>query len=119
MAMQNQPVSTVNSVVRGLLLLATLAVSILNGRPYSTYFDPMLFWLGKLAGPKLVASPVVFHGTSLAITLATLMVSAIPALLIRFIAGRWIGLSWQAGIWLLTAAAISWPSLHLALGWSE
>ena len=119
MTVQSQPMSTVTSVARWLLLLATLAVAIVNGRPFSTYFDPMLFWLGQLVGPKLASAPIVFHGTSLAITLATLLVSAIPALLIRLIAGRWVGLSWQAGIWLLTAAAMSWPTLQLALGLSE
>ena len=96
--------------------LAMVAVAIVNGRPFSPYFDPVFFWLGKLVGPDWMALPVVFHGTSAVVTLATVLLAAIPALLLHKLAGRWAGGGWPAVIWLAATVAIAWPALRIAAG---
>ena len=113
------PSTTTSRFFRWPLMTVALAVAIINGRPFSPYFDPVLFWLGKLAGRAWMALPVVFHGTSVVLTLATLLVAAIPALLMRRFAGRWIGPSAQAAIWFLATVAIAWPALRIAVGFED
>ena len=113
------PNTTTADRLRWPLMLATLAVAIVNGRPFSPTFDSVLFWLGKLAGRAWAASPVVFHGTSVVLTLGTLLVAAIPTLLVRFAAGRWAGGGSQAAIWLLATVALAWPALRIAAGIEE
>ena len=100
------PNSNAFQKLRRPLMLATLAVAIVNGRPFSPYFDSVLFWLGKLVGRTWAATPAVFHGTSVVLTLATLLAAAAPALLGRRFAGRWIGPTAQAAIWLRYSARL-------------
>ena len=103
-------------LARRFLVATAVAFAIVNGQPFSPYFDPVLFWLGKLAGRAWMASPVVFHGASVVIAVLTLCLSAIPALLFRLAAGRWIGGQWLAAIWLSSTIALSWPTLRIVLG---
>ena len=103
----------------GLLGGIALAAAIMAGRPFSPYFDPMLFWLGKAAGPTWASSRALFHGTSVAITFALLLVASLPAFLVRLAARRWLGGVWQALIWCLGTIAIAWPALRIAAGIEE
>lgn len=102
------------SLLQWPILTAIIAVAILNGRPFSPYFDPMLFWLGKLAGRAYAASPIVFHGTSVALTAMTLFVAGIPALLLRLAYAR--GSIVPGLVWLAAVVAASWPALRILLG---
>ena len=113
------PHSTTTRLFRWPPVLAALAVAIVNGLPFSPYFDPALFWLGKLVGRTWLASPAVFHGSSVVVTVGTLLVAAIPALLARYGAGRWLGPTAQAAIWLASTIAIAWPTLRIAAGFEE
>ena len=105
--------------LRWSLLLAAIAVAYVNGRPFSPFFDSVLFWLGKLVGRTWAASPAVFLGTSVVLTVATLLVALVPAFLARLIASRWAGDIGQAAIWLLATIAIAWPALRIAAGLEE
>lgn len=99
------------------LLAATVAVAIVNGRPFSPYFDPMLYWLGKLVGRAYQASPIVFHASSIAITILTLLLAAVPALLARKALGR--DSIVPRLVWLAVATAASWPTLRVVFGASD
>lgn len=120
----------------GLVLsLATLAVAVLNGQPrsplqghpysvlnnhpFSPYFDPAFFWVGKAVGRDWLNSPFVFYGTSVIITLATLIVSWLIAVILRKIMPRLIGPVGGRLIWLAGAVLIAWPTLRLLTGVEE
>lgn len=109
--------------MRGVVLAIALTASVTAGLPLSPYFDTVLFWLGKTAGPAWTASRAVFHGTTLIITLATLAIASIPAFLTRWVmprlTGRPISGVWQSVILCVTAIAIAWPALRLAAGLDE
>ena len=102
------------SLLEWLILAAIIAVAVVNGRPFSPYFDAVLFWLGKIAGRAYAASPLVFHATSAVLTMLTLLVAAVPALVVRLAIGpRSIV---PATVWFVAAWAASWPALRVAFG---
>lgn len=98
------------------LFAFALAAAIAAGLPFSPYFDTVLFWLGKTSGPAWAASPAVFHGTSVIVALGTLSIAAVPVLLARWLASRWISRAGLAAIWCVAAIAIAWPALRVAAG---
>ena len=102
--------------MRVIFFAIALAASVTAGLPFSPYFDTVLFWLGKSAGPAWSASRAVFHGTTLIITLAILAIAAIPARLTRWLASPWIGRAGQAAVWCVATIAIAWPALRIAAG---
>ena len=98
-----------------LLAAAALGLAVLNGRPFSPLFDPVLFWLGRLAGGGAAAgSAAVFHGTSAVVSLVTLGLAALPVLLLKAMWLRLPGVA-AAALWLVFVAALSWPTLQVLL----
>lgn len=111
-----QPASKVPHATHAILFAIALAISLTAGLPFSPYFDTILFWLGKMAGPAWAASPGVFYGTTAILMLATLSIAAIAGAIARWLASRWIGRTGQLAIWCAAALAIAWPALRIAVG---
>jgi hypothetical protein len=102
-----------------ILLLATLAVAVLNGLPSSLYFDPMGFWAGKVFGREWMNSTVGFYANSVLVTLVTLIVSWLPAAAFRKVIPHLVGPLGYRFIWFAGAALIAWPALEMLVGFEE
>lgn len=104
------------SVASKVLYLAAGGAAVIAGMPFSPYFDPALFWLGRLAGPALGRSMILFYGTTIIIALVVLAVAAAPASIARrFVAhpSKWL----VGGVLrLATALAIAWPAIRIMAG---
>jgi hypothetical protein len=72
--------------------------------------------VGKLAGREWSDSPWVFYATSAVITLITLVLPWLVAVLLRRLMPRLIGPTTGRLIWLAGAVAIAWPTLRLLAG---
>ena len=107
------------NIPMAVILTAIASVSLVAGMPFSPYFDPVLFWLGRLAGRALVGSPILFHATTIVIALATFLISAGPAFLLARRVGKG---NPHLGIMLLglaVAMLIAWPSLARVVGFAD
>lgn len=97
---------------RDVLLIATAALSLVNGMHFSPWFDPVAVLLRPFVAGTFFASPLLFlYLTSIFISLMTLLIAGIPAALYE----RWQGLRettptslmiWLAATGLLTAHAL-------------
>lgn len=97
--------------LRWSLRIGTLAVAAINALPSSPYFDPLLFWLGRLVGTTWAGAPIVFHGTSALIFVATLCGAALPAVIGRWFAPSLVGPNVGALVRLVAASLLAWPAL--------
>ncbi len=79
-------------------------------------FDPVLFWLGKLAGRGLAASPIIFYGAWAVIAVATLLVSALPYLIAHKLAPGFISRTVGRFVWLGSALLLAAPAIQQ---WAE
>lgn len=103
------------ALARYLSTIATAAVALLNGLPFSPIFDPVFFWIGRLAGRGLVNSPLVFHATTLVIMVVTLLLAGMPAYLLRRLMPRFVSSPIACATWLIAAIALSWPVFSVLL----
>ena len=102
---------------RGLLLAATVAVSAVNGLTFSPIFDSMGYALYLFTrGSPLVTPDLIFYLTPLCIAAMTLLIAGIPAAVYERIRGLEESTAVSLGIWLVTAAILTLPTLMQMIG---
>jgi hypothetical protein len=102
---------------RDVLLVATTALSLLNGMHFSPLFDPVFFLLRPFVAPILASPLVLFYLTSLFIGVMTLAISGIPAALYERIRGLRESTPLSLGVWFVTTFVLSLPGLLGATGY--
>jgi hypothetical protein len=104
-------------LTRALLLIAILAVSLLNGFGLSPVFD----WTDYMLGVVLRGYPYMTPGvintyiTPLAIALLTVAVAGVPAAVYERIRGLGSSTAVSLAIWLGAAVLLAWPAIMYAL----
>jgi ABC-type transport system involved in multi-copper enzyme maturation permease subunit len=94
------------------MLVATAALSLLNGMHFSPWFDPIALLLKPFVAGTFLASPLVFlYLTSIFISLVTLMLAGIPAAIYERARGLAASSPTSIGIWLVAVIALTLPSL--------
>ena len=97
-------------VLNYLLLLATGAVSILNGTLLSPLYDSFAYFLYLFTrGAPYVRPDVLAYMTSLLMSLLTLLLAGIPAALYERVRGLKGSTSVSLTIWLVAAALLTLP----------
>ncbi|MDX2258987.1 MAG: hypothetical protein NW205_08730 [Hyphomicrobiaceae bacterium] len=94
------------------MLVATAALSLLNGMHFSPWFDPVALLLKPFVAGTLLASPLVFlYLTSIFISLVTLMIAGIPAAIYERVRATGRSTPTSIGIWLVGVIVLTLPSL--------
>ncbi len=104
---------------RDVLLVATAAVSLLNGLHFSPLFDPVFFLLRPFVASFLSSPLVLFYLTSILISLMTLLIAGIPAALYERIRGHTQSTPISIGIWFVVTILLATPGIMGALGLNE
>ena len=96
---------------RDVLLVATAAVSLVNGMHFSPYFDPIfVLFRPFIAGTFLSTPLVLFYLTSIFISLMTLLIAGVPAALYERFRGEAQSSAVSLGIWLGVSILLALPS---------
>jgi hypothetical protein len=95
---------------RDVLLVATAGLALLNGMHFSPLFDPVLFFVHRMA-PSFFGPLLLFYFNSLFISLTTLLLAGVPAAIYERLRGlkesTMVSLCiWLAGVLLLTLPAL-------------
>ena len=101
---------------RDVMLIATAALSLLNGMHFSPLFDPILFLIRPFVAPLLSGPLIMYYLTSIFISLVTLMIAGVPAALYERIRGLKESSPMSIGIWLVTTLLVAIPGLMGAAG---
>lgn len=104
---------------RDVLLVATAAVSLLNGLHFSPLFDPIFFLLRPFVASFLSSSLVLFYLTSILISLMTLLIAGIPAALYERIRGHAQSTPVSIGIWFVATILLAIPGIMGAFGLND
>lgn len=105
------------TVKRGVLLAATAGLSLINGMHFSPLFDPVFFLMRPFAPSVLSYGPtLLFHFTSVFLTLMTLLLAGVPASIYERIMGLKESTPVSLGIWLIAAFLLTLPSLMAIAG---
>ena len=102
---------------RDVLLVATCALSLVNGMHFSPLFDPIFFLMRPFVAPILASPLLLFYLTSLFISLMTLVIAGIPAAIYERIRGHADSTPMSLGIWFLVTLVVSLPGLLGATGY--
>lgn len=100
---------------RDVLLVATAGLALLNGMHFSPFFDPVLFFVQRLA-PGFFGPLLLFYFNSLLISLTTLLLAGVPAALYERAMGHQQSTSVSLGIWLGCTLLLTLPSILNAAG---
>jgi hypothetical protein len=100
---------------RDVLLVATAGLSLLNGMHFSPLFDPVLFFVHRMA-PSFFGPLLLFYFNSLLISLTTLLLAGVPAALYERARGLKESTGMSLGIWLGGVLLLTLPSLLAAAG---
>lgn len=100
---------------RDVLMVATAGLALLNGMHFSPLFDPVLFFVQRLA-PSFMGPLLLFYFNSLFISLTTLLVAGIPAAIYERVRGHRESTPMSLGIWLAATLLLTSPSLMSAAG---
>lgn len=96
---------------RDVLLVATAAVSLVNGMHFSPYFDPVFILLRPFIAGTLLSTPLVlFYLTSIFVSLMTLLIAGVPAALYERFRGETESSGTSLGIWLGGTILLALPS---------
>ncbi len=99
-------------VRRDLMLVPILALAILNGASFAPLFDSVGYILFLFTrGSRFIATGMLYHLTSLLISVLTLMIGAIPAAIYERARGLPGSTPGSVGIWLLATTALTLPTL--------
>ena len=104
---------------RDVLLVATAAVSLLNGLHFSPLFDPVFFLLRPFVASFLSSPLVLFYLTSILISLITLLIAGIPAALYERIRGYKQSTPLSIGIWFAATIVLAMPGIMGAFGLND
>lgn len=101
------------------LLAATVCGSLVNGAPASPLFDPVLFLLKPALAPLPLGSDALFYGCSVFISIATLMLSGVPAAFYERARGRSQSSVGSLAIWLMATLLLAIPGALGVAGFYE
>jgi uncharacterized membrane protein len=104
---------------RDVLLVATAAISLLNGMHFSPLFDPIFFLLRPFIAPLLASPLVLLYLTSIFISLMTVVVAGIPAAIYERAQGLTQSTPMSIGIWLCATIVAAMPGILGATGYFE
>lgn len=93
------------------LFIAVLGITLLNG--FVSPAVPVVFLLSPVWMPEFAPrSPIaIFYGTSLIVSLSTLVLSGVPAALFERLTGRQQSDLASMLVWLVAAVALTLPGL--------
>lgn len=96
---------------RDVLLVATAAISLVNGQGFSPFFDPVFFLLRPFIAGTFLATPLVlFYLTSIFISLMTLLIAGIPAAIYDRIRGNATSSVPSIALWLVCTILLTVPT---------
>lgn len=102
---------------KDVLLVATAALSLVNGMHFSPWFDLVAILLKPFVAGTFLASPLVFlYLTSIFISACTLIIAGVPAAIYERIRDEKTSSSISLGIWLAATALLTAPSFISAAG---
>ena len=97
---------------RDVLMIATAAVSLVNGQGFSPVFDPVFFLLRPFIAGTFLSTPLVFfYLTSVFISLMTLLIAGVPAALYERARGYKDSTPVSIGIWFVATALLAFPAI--------
>jgi hypothetical protein len=115
--MSIEPEDRADTMRRDVLLVATAAVSLLNGMHFSPFFEPVFFLLRPFIAGTILATPLVaLYITSIFVSLMTLLIAGIPAALYERIKGSPGSTPVSLGIWLACTILLTVPAFLGAAG---
>ncbi len=101
------------STLKNVLLIATAGLALLNGMHFSPLFDPVLFFVHRLA-PKFLSPLVLFYFNSLLISLTTLLLAGVPTAIYERVRGLKESTTVSLCIWLSGVLLLTLPALQSA-----
>lgn len=112
-----QPDNRLESMQRDVLLIATAALSLVNGMHFSPWFDPVAVLLRPFVAGTFLSSPIVFlYLTSIFISLMTLLIAGVPAALYERFQGLKQSSTTSLMIWLGATGLLAADALLAAAG---
>jgi hypothetical protein len=100
---------------RDVLLVATAALSLVNGMHFSPWFDLVAILLKPFVSGTFLATPLAFlYLTSIFISACTLIIAGVPAAIYERVRGQETSTSTSLGIWLAATALLAAPALMSA-----
>ena len=95
---------------RDVLLVATAGLALLNGMHFSPLFDPVLFFVHRMA-PGFFGPLLLFYFNSLFISLTTLLLAGVPAAIYERLRGLTESTMVSLCIWLAAVILLTLPAL--------
>ncbi len=106
-----------NLLQRDVMLVATAALSLLNGMHFSPWFDPVAILLRPFVAGTFLGTPLVsLYLASFFISVMTLLIGGIPAALYERLKGETETSSTSLYIWFGATLLLSIPVLLAAAG---
>ncbi len=100
---------------RDVILVATAALSLVNGMHFSPWFDPIAILLRPFIAGTYLGTPLVsLYLASIFISVMTLLIGGIPAALFERMRGDKESTPASLYIWLVATLLISLPALMAA-----
>jgi ABC-type transport system involved in multi-copper enzyme maturation permease subunit len=97
---------------RDVLLVATAAVSLVNGQSFSPLFDPVLILIRPFVAQLITSPLLLLYLTSLFISLMTLCIAGIPAAIWERVRGHKESTPVSIGIWLVATILLTIPAIR-------
>ena len=102
---------------RDALVAATVGLAVVSGLPVTPLFDSISYILYLFTrGSSFIGGDVLFHATSAAIAVMTLLIGGIPAAIYERIRGLQESPPVSLGIWLAATALLALPALRSVTG---
>ena len=102
---------------RDVMLVATAALSLVNGMHFSPWFEPVAILLRPFIAGTILSSPLVFlYLTSIFISACTLILAGVPAAIFERVRGLKASNSVSLGIWLAVTLLLTAPTFIYAAG---
>lgn len=97
---------------RDVILVATAALSLVNGMHFSPWFDLVAILLRPFVAGTFLASPLAFlYLTSIFISACTLLIAGVPAAIYERLKGLEMSTSVSLGVWLAATVLLTAPAL--------
>ncbi len=104
-----------STMQRDVILVATAALSLVNGMHFSPWFDPIAILLRPFIAGTFLGTPLVsLYLTSIFISVMTLVVGGVPAALYERVRGEEESSPASLYIWFIATLLISLPALMAA-----
>ena len=115
MAMQDSADDRESILKRDVFLVATAGLALLNGMHFSPLFDPVLFFVHRMA-PGFFGPLLLFYFNSLVISLTTLLLAGVPAAIYERAMRLKESTPMSLGIWFGAVLLLTLPTLFAVAG---